>query len=86
MNSEKNKQIWIEKVHENLILRGRSDRTYNNYKSALQRFFDYYPEDTKIKKLKEEDIINFLMQEILNKNKCGSTLNLMVCAIRLCYL
>ena len=85
MNTEKNKQIWIEKVHENLILRGRSNRTYENYKSALQRFFDYYPEDTKIKKLKEEDIINFLMQEILNKNKCGSTLNLMVCAIRLCY-
>ena len=85
MNTEKNKKIWIKKVHENLILRGRSENTYLNYNSALKRFFDYYPENTKIKKLKENDIIEFLMHEIISKNKCGSTLNVTVCAIRLCY-
>ena len=61
MNTEKNKQIWIEKVHENLILRGMSEATYANYKSALKRFFDYYPQETRIKKLKEHDIIEYLM-------------------------
>ena len=37
MNNEKNQKIWIEKVHENLILRGRSERTFINYKSVLTR-------------------------------------------------
>ena len=86
MNTEKNKQIWIEKVHENLILRGRSEATFINYKSALKRFLDFYSQETKIKNLKENDIIEYLMHEIINKNKCGSTLNVTVCAIRLCYI
>ena len=64
MNTEKNKQIWVEKVHENLILRGRSDATFTNYKSFLIRFFNFYPKDTNIKKLKEEDIVEYLKKEI----------------------
>ena len=40
MNTEKNKQIWVEKVHENLILRGRSEATFTNYKSSLMRFWE----------------------------------------------
>lgn len=86
MNTEKNKQIWIEKVHENLILRGRSEATFINYKCALTNFFDFYPKDTNIKKLKEEDIVDYLKKQILDKNKCASTFNVTVCAIRLCYL
>lgn len=86
MNTEKNKQTWIEKVRENLILRGRSEATYINYKSALTNFLNFYPADTNIKKLKEDDIVEYLKKEILNKNKCASTFNVTVCAIRLCYL
>ena len=63
MNNEKNQNIWIEKIHENLVLRGRSENTFINYKSSLLRFFKYYDENTNIKKLKETDIVNFLNDE-----------------------
>lgn len=32
MNIEK-----IEKIHQNLILRGKGKKTFNNYKSALRK-------------------------------------------------
>ena len=86
MNTEKNQKIWIKKVYENLNLRGRSERTFENYRSALNRFLNYYNENTNIKKLKENDIINFLNDEYLKLNKCKSSYNLAVAAIRLFYL
>ena len=86
MNNEKNQNIWIEKVHENLVLRGRSETTFINYKSSLLRFFKYYDENTNIKKLKETDIINFLNDEYIKPNKCKNTYNVAVCSIRLLYL
>lgn len=86
MNTEKNQKKWIEKVHENLILRGRSKNTFENYKSALKRFLNYYDESTNIKKLKEKDIIRFLNDKIIKPNKCKSTYNLSVAAIRLLYI
>ena len=54
MNTEKNQKIWLEKVQQNLILRGRSESTFINYKSSLIRFFNYYDENTNMKSLKEE--------------------------------
>jgi len=86
MNTEKNQLIWINKVHENLILRGRSERTYENYKSVLLRFFKYYDSNTNIKKLKESDIIDFVNDEYIKPNKCKNTYNLGVASIRLFYL
>lgn len=86
MNTEQNQKIWIDKVHENLILRGRSERTFINYKSILLRFFNFYDSNTYIKKLKEEDIINFLNDEYIKPNKCKNTYNLAVCSIRLLYI
>ena len=86
MNTEKNQKIWIEKVHENLILRGRSKQTYLNYKCALNRFFKYYSHDIKISKLKEDDIIIYLRKRIIDKNMCTDTYNLNVTAIKLLYL
>ena len=85
MNTEKNQKIWIEKVHENLILRGRSENIFINYKSCLLRFFNHYDENTNIKKLKENEIINFLNEEYIIPNKCKSTYNIAVCSIRLLY-
>lgn len=85
MNTEKNQKIWIEKVHENLILRGRSENTFINYKSCLHRFFNYYDGNTNIKKLKENEIINFLNEEYIIPNKCKATYNIAVCSIRLLY-
>lgn len=86
MNTEKNQKIWIEKVHENLILRGRSEKTFDNYKCRLSKFFNYYDENTNIKKLKEKDIINFLNDEYIKTNRCKNTYNVAVCSIRLLYL
>ena len=86
MNNEKNKEKWIKKVHENLILRGRSEKTFINYRCALMKFLNYYGEDTNIKKLKEDDIIPFLNDEYIMPNKSKNTYNLCVSAIRLLYL
>ena len=86
MNTEKNQKIWIEKIHENLLLRGRSKQTFLNYKCALNRFFKYYSSDVKVSKLKENDIIIYLRKRIIDKNMCTDTYNLNVAAIRLLYL
>ena len=86
MNTDENQKIWIEKVHQNLILRGRSDRTFDNYKSALSKFFRYYNSKTNIENLREEDIIDFLNDEYIKPGKCKNSYNLAVCAIRLFYL
>lgn len=86
MNNDVNQTKWIKGIEENLKLRGRSEITFNNYKSALLRFFKYYDTETNIKKLKEQDIINFLNDEYIKPNKCKDTYNVAVSAIRLLYL
>lgn len=86
MNTEKNQKIWIEKVHQNLKLRGRSEQTFINYKCNLSKFFNFFDANTNIKKLSEADIINYLNEEFIKKNKCGTTYNIAVCSIRLFYL
>ena len=82
MNNERNKIKWVEKVHDTLKISGRSERTFNNYKSALKRFLNYYSEDTIIKKLKEEDILDYIKKEFLSRNRARDTYNLNICAIR----
>ena len=86
MNTDENQKNWIDKVHQNLMLRGRSEKTFDNYKSALMRFLNYYDENAIIGNLKEDDIINFLNKEYLIPNKCKDSYNVAVCAIRLMYL
>ena len=86
MNTDENQKIWIDKVQQNLILRGRSDKTFNNYKSVLNRFFKFYDSNINIESLKESDIINFLQYEYLIPNKCKYSYNLAVCSIRLLYI
>lgn len=86
MNTDVNQKKWINLVHENLELRGRSELTFINYKSALTRFFNFYDRSIQIKKLKERDIIDFLKREYLIPNKSKNSYNLAVAAIRLLYL
>ena len=59
MNTEQNQKIWIEKIHENLNLRGRSENTFANYKSVLIRFFNFFDESTNIEHLSDENIIPY---------------------------
>ena len=56
-NTEKNKIKWVEKVKETLILGGRSEKTFDNYKSHIKRFLNYYNENVEINKLSDEDIV-----------------------------
>lgn len=86
MNTDENQKIWIEKVHENLIMRGGSNNTFSNYKSALNSFFKYYSNDTNIKDLTEEDIIPYIRECFIKCNKSKYTYNVNIAAIRLFYL
>lgn len=86
MNTEKNQKIWIEKIQQNLILRGRSDNTFINYKTPLMKFFYYFDENTNIEILNEENIIEFLNEKYIKPNRSKNTYNLAVAAIRLFYL
>lgn len=85
MNTEKNKNKWVEKVQDTLKLGGRSEKTIDNYKSALYRFLNYYNENINIKKLNEEDITDYIKKEFINKNRASDTYNLNICAIRYLY-
>ena len=86
MNTGENQKIWIDKIHENLILRGRSKNTYANYKCALMNFFDYYDENTNIGNLREENIIPYINDCFIKTNKSKYTYNLAIASIRLFYL
>lgn len=86
MNTDENQKIWIEKVQENLILRGRSQNTFLNYKSALNRFFQYYSKNTNIERLTEENILPYVRECFIKFNKSKYTYNVNVAAIRLFYL
>lgn len=84
-NTEENKKKWVEKCIDTLKMGGRSERTITNYKSAWNRFLNYYDEKTNIKNLNEEQLVDYFMKEFLDKNKCRDYYNLNVCAIRFLY-
>lgn len=86
MNSEKNKKKWVKQVEDTLKLNGRSKTTIANYVSSINRFLYFYDETTKISKLKEEDLLDYIKKEFLEKNKCGASYNVNICAIRFLYL
>ena len=41
MNTEENQKMWMNKVRENLLLRGRSENIIINYRCRLSKFFKY---------------------------------------------
>ena len=86
MNTEKNQEKWINMIHENLKLRGRSERTYKNYKCAIMSFLNYFSENTNIKELKENDMICYLKEKFLNDNRSKNSYNLAIAAIKLLYI
>ena len=84
-NSDKNKKKWVDKCLDTLKLAGRSEKTRSNYKSALIRFLNFYDVKTNIKNLNEDDIINYIQEDFIKKNRAGDTYNLNICAIRYMY-
>ena len=84
-NTEKNKIKWVEKVKDTLILGGRSEKTFDNYKSHIKRFLNYYDENVEINKLSDEDIVEYVKKNYLELNRCAETLNVGICSIKYFY-
>lgn len=84
-NTKKNKEKWVEKVKYTLELGGKSNRTFDNYKSHISRFLNYFDENTEINKLSEDEIVDYLKKQYIVLNKCGATLNLGICSVRYLY-
>ena len=58
-NTEKNKNKWVEKVRYTLELRGKSEKTFHNYKSHINRFLNHFSENVEINKLSENKIADY---------------------------
>lgn len=84
-NVKKNQEKWVEKVKFTMKLGGKSDRTFNNYKSHINRFLNYYDENIDINKLANNKIVNYFIKQYVNKNKCDSSLNVGICSIKFLY-
>lgn len=84
-NTEKNKKKWVEKVRYTLELGGKSDKTFSNYKSHINRFLNYYDETTEINKLSEDDVVDYFRKEYIDLNRCATSLNVGICSIRFLY-
>lgn len=85
MNTEENKKKWVEKCITILKMGGRSEKTIINYKSAINRFLNYYSESQNIKNLNEEQLVEYFKKEFIDKDRCCAYYNLNVCAIKFLY-
>lgn len=84
-NTKENRKKWVEKVRKTMKIANYSLKTYQDYRGKINHFLNYYPEDTIIKKLKEDDIAEYLIKNFINLNRAKDTLNLSICAIRYFY-
>lgn len=85
MNTEKNKEKWVEKIKQILEMGGRSEKTFLNYKSHLKRFLNYYDENTNLKKFDENDILNYIKINYIDKCLSGESYNMAIKSIKLFY-
>lgn len=84
-NTEKNKQKWVEKVEYTLKLGGKSDKTFINYKSHINRFLNFYDENVDINELTEDEIVDYIRKQYIDLNRCAASLNVGICSIRFLY-
>ena len=80
-NTKTNQEKWLNKIEDTLKIGGRSKRTFDNYKSHIKRFLEFYDENTDFKKFNEDDILNYLKTNYLDFNRSENTLNMAECAI-----
>jgi site-specific recombinase XerD len=85
MNTEKNKEKWIEKCVKTLEIGGRSKRTIDNYKSAWDRYLNSYSTFTNIKSFDENKILDYLNKNFKSKNVAADTYNMNLYAIKYFY-
>ena len=84
-NTEKNKEKWVEKVKYTLELGGKSKRTFDNYKSHINKFLNYFDDNIEINKLPEEKIVDYFRKQYIDINRCASSLNVGIYSIRFLY-
>ncbi|MCI6265901.1 MAG: tyrosine-type recombinase/integrase [Erysipelotrichaceae bacterium] len=85
MNTKENKEIWIKKVEEILMLGGKSSDTIKTYKYGILHFLNYFSDDTNISEFVEEDILKYLKTEYIDKGKASSTYNFYLHSIKFFY-
>lgn len=85
MNTEKNKEKWINMIQENLELGGRSQYTIRNYIFSINHFLNSYTEEKDISKFKEKQIIEYLKNNYLNCNVKAATYNFYLATIKFFY-
>ena len=81
-NTKINQQKWLQKINDTMMIGGRSKRTFDNYKSQLNKLFNYYDENTHIDKLNEDDLLDYFKLNYINRNFSSNTLNLSICSVR----
>ncbi len=84
-NTKKNQEKWVEKVKYTLELGGKSNRTFDNYKSHINRFLNFYDELTEINNISEDEIANYFKKQYIDLNRCDASLNVGICSIRFLY-
>lgn len=84
-NTKKNQEKWVEKVRYTLELGGKSNRTFDNYKSHITRFLNYFEENIEINKLSDDDIVNYFRKQYIDLNRCAASLNVGICSVKFLY-
>lgn len=79
-----NQRQQIQKVIDTLRIGGRSEKTIENYVHAINRFLKYF-QNTEIEKLNENDILEYIKINYLNKKCAANTYNMNICAIKYFY-
>lgn len=82
MPNERKEQI--QKVIDTLRIGGRSEKTILNYTHAINRFLEYF-QNTQIEQLNENDILEYIKINYLNKKRAANTYNMNICAIKYFY-
>ena len=75
----------LQKVKNLLLLRKCSDRTVSSYLSCINRFKNYYKRKD-LKKLNEDDILEYLKKNFINIGCSAATINVNRAAIKYYYL
>lgn len=75
----------LQKVKDLLLLRKCSYRTISNYLSCINRFKNYYKRKD-LKKLNEDDILEYLKKNFINIDCSAATINVNRAAIKYYYL
>ena len=84
--NEEEKDRLISKTSENLKLAGRSKDTIENYVYALKRFFRDCTYEGKLEDFNEDDFVNYIKTQLIDKNKSTNTCNLGIAAIKKMFL